>query len=224
MGAINLSENEEMHLLATAQLIEGGLPQPVSLNRVAEQLSIQPISANQMARRLEERGLITYQPYKGVSLTPAGWGITRRILRCRRLWETFLVQHLHTSQVDAEALACRLEHITSEKIAAQLDAYLGSPTTSPSGRPIPAGNTLPPDPGLPLALLQAGDRAQVLQLNAPPDDSAFLKSAGLAAGQILTLQAVDGRGRRLITLETSGQSLQLSPALCQAVRVQPLIS
>ncbi len=224
MSAINLSENEEMHLLAAARLVEDGHPQPVSLNRVAEQLSIQPISANQMARRLEERGLITYQPYKGVSLTPAGWEITRRILRCRRLWETFLVQRLHTPQAEAEALACRLEHITSDSIAAQLDAYLGSPTASPSGRPIPAGNARPPDPGLPLTLLQAGDRAQVLQLSASPPENAFLQSAGLAAGQVVTLQAVDGRGRRLITLEASGQSLQLSPALCQAVRVQLLIS
>ncbi len=224
MDAINLSENEEMHLLAAARLIEDGHSQPVSLNRVAEQLSIQPISANQMARRLEERGLVTYQPYKGVSLTPTGWQITRRILRHRRLWETFLVEHLHTAQVEAEALACRLEHITSEKIAAQLDAYLGRPITTPSGRPIPAGSESPLDPGVPLALLQTGDRAQVLQLNAPPADSAFLQSAGLAAGQILTLQAVDGRGRRLITLEASGQSLQLSATLCEAVRVQRLTS
>ena len=224
MSAINLSENEEMHLLAAARLVEDGHPQPVSLNRVAEQLSIQPISANQMARRLEERGLITYQPYKGVSLTPAGWEITRRILRCRRLWETFLVQRLHTPQAEAEALACRLEHITSDSIAAQLDAYLGSPTASPSGRPIPAGNARPPDPGLPLTLLQAGDRAQVLQLSASPPENAFLQSAGLAAGQVVTLQAVDGRGRRLITLEANGQSLQLSPAMCQVVRVQSLIS
>ena len=158
MGMMNLSENEEMHLLAAARLIEDGHPQPVSLNRVAEQLSIQPVSANQMARHLEERGLVTYQPYKGVSLTPAGWQITRRILRHRRLWETFLVQHLHTAQAEADALACRLEHVTSEQIAAQLDAYLGSPTVSPSGRPIPAGSASPPDPGVPLALLQVGDR------------------------------------------------------------------
>jgi len=224
MGMMNLSENEEMHLLAAARLIEDGHPQPVSLNRVAEQLSIQPVSANQMARHLEERGLVTYQPYKGVSLTPAGWQITRRILRHRRLWETFLVQHLHTAQAEADALACRLEHVTSEQIAAQLDAYLGGPTVSPSGRSIPAGSASPPDPGLPLALLQAGDRAQVLQLNTPPAESAFLQSAGLTAGQIVILQALDGRGRRLITLEASGQSLQLSAALCEAMRVQPLIS
>ena len=125
---------------------------------------------------LEERGLVTYQPYKGVSLTPTGREITRRILRHRRLWETFLVQHLHTAQAEADALACRLEHITSEPIAAQLDAYLGSPTASPSGRPIPAGSASPPDPGLPLTLMQAGDRAQVLQLSASPPQNAFLQS------------------------------------------------
>jgi len=59
-----------MYLITIARLRRAGQPVPLAL--LAQKLSISPISANEMCRRLAERTLVAYQPYKGVMLTPQG--------------------------------------------------------------------------------------------------------------------------------------------------------
>ena len=83
-----MTEAAEMYLLRIALLAQDQEPVPIS--RLADALDVSPISANQMCRKLETRGLVTYQPYKGVTLTPKGKHIALQVLRKRRLWEVFL--------------------------------------------------------------------------------------------------------------------------------------
>ena len=101
-----MSESEEMYLITIARLFEGGVEDPVSVSRIAGELSIQPVSANQMVHKLVEEGLVEYFPYKGVSLTPKGQAAAQQVLRGRRLWEVFLVNHLELSPGEADAMAC----------------------------------------------------------------------------------------------------------------------
>src|SRR5512140_3453624 len=96
-----ISEAEEMYLVSIARLIENGQASPVPLSQLAESLSIQPASVNQMVRQLEETGWVTYIPYMGVTLTEAGRNQGQRILRSHRLWEVFLVEHLGVLPVSA---------------------------------------------------------------------------------------------------------------------------
>ena len=132
-----MSESEEMYLVTIAMLNEVGASDPVPLSQVADQLQIQPVSANQMVRKLEGTGLVDYTPYKGVALTQDGWRQACQILRHRRLWEVFLVERLHFSPIEADQLACRLEHIFPSDAAERLADYLGSPVVSPDGKRIP---------------------------------------------------------------------------------------
>ena len=104
-----MSESEQMYLITTAMLIEDGMEQPVPLPALAQARSIMPASVNQMVRKLADEGLVTYIPYKGIVLTPAGTNIATRILRYRRLWEVFLVKKLKLALAPADQLACRLE-------------------------------------------------------------------------------------------------------------------
>src|SRR4030042_2070249 len=80
------SPSEEMYLITVAVAEEEGRTGPLPLADLAESLGISPVSANQMVRRLEERGLLEYHPYHGASLTPPGRREARRVLRGRRLW------------------------------------------------------------------------------------------------------------------------------------------
>ena len=61
-----------MYLITVAVAEEEGRPGPLPLADLAQSLAISPVSANQMVRRLEERGLVEYHPYHGVALTPPG--------------------------------------------------------------------------------------------------------------------------------------------------------
>ena len=86
-----MSESEEMYLITIARLGAKELQGLVPLSKLADALSVVPVSVNQMVKKLEEAGLVHYFPYKGVELTDQGRKVARQVLRHRRLWEYFFV-------------------------------------------------------------------------------------------------------------------------------------
>lgn len=213
-----ISESEAMYLITIARLREQGIEEPVSMPVLAEALSILPVSANQMIHKLSESGLVEYFPYKGASLTPLGRQIAMQILRCRRLWEVFLVNCLKLSLAEAEHMACDLEHITPPHAANRLSVFLDDPLFSPQGRPIPrldaACNF---EAALPLVELTVGAKGCVSQVDADPATQAFFNSEGLIPGQEILVQAIGRNGA--ILLEVGNHPVHLSGSLAAKVMV-----
>ena len=110
----------------------------VSTNGVAEQMETKPSSVTDMVKKLSEKGVVNYRPYKGVSLTEHGQKIALSLVRKHRLWEVFLVEKLNFSWDEVHEVAEQLEHIKSEKLIDQLDKHLGFPEVDPHGDPIPS--------------------------------------------------------------------------------------
>ena len=110
----------------------------VSTNSVAEQMETKPSSVTDMIKKLSEKGVVNYKPYKGVSLTEHGQKIALSLVRKHRLWEVFLVEKLDFSWDEVHEVAEQLEHIKSEKLVDQLDKHLGFPQVDPHGDPIPS--------------------------------------------------------------------------------------
>lgn len=134
------SPSVEMYLITVARHEEEGREGPLPLAALAEVLSISPVSANQMVRRLAERGLLEYHPYQGVLLTGVGRAAAHRVLRGRRLWTDFLTGHLGFGEEEADALACDFEHLTPPQLADRLEAFLGDgPASQAEGGGSPAG-------------------------------------------------------------------------------------
>ena len=106
------SESEEMYLITVARAAEDGETGPIPIARVAKELHISVASANEMVRKLTARELLEYEPYRGVRLTDLGSRVAERVLRTRRLWATFLADHLGLTPVEADDQACLLEHVT----------------------------------------------------------------------------------------------------------------
>ena len=216
-----MSEAEQMYLITAAMLVEDGMEQPIPLSAMAQARSIMPASVNQMVRKLADAGLLTYVPYKGIELTPVGTSIATRILRYRRLWETFLVKKLRLAATTADALACRLEHLTTDEVAERLDQYLGEPQVSPQGKPIPRISTVEePVRWVPLNQVRVGQKSKVLHLNAEAATRAFLAGEGLVPGATVKLTALGAAGAALV--EIDGHNTHLSPAIAAGVLVQPL--
>lgn len=69
----------------------------VPMGQVAAALGVVPGTATTMIKTLAESGLVRYEPYMGVRLTPAGEKIATLVLRRHRLVELFLVQILGMS-------------------------------------------------------------------------------------------------------------------------------
>ena len=130
------TETEENYLKAIYHLSAEG--KSVSTNALSKHLSTTPASVTDMIKKLGEKELVEYQPYKGVTLTPAGRTISLRIIRKHRIWEVFLVNVLHYSWDQIHETAEQLEHVDSPELIEKLDAFLGFPKFDPHGDPIPS--------------------------------------------------------------------------------------
>lgn len=212
------SENAEMYLVTMALLEESGTPMPIPIPLLAEMMEVQTVSANQMIRKLEEDGLVSYLPYKGVSFTEGGSQLVQTILRHRRLWEVFFVDKLGFSPGRADALACRVEHITEPDVASRLDDLLDHPTTSPTGKRIPSANQPPRDAScVPLADLQPGMEADLYALNVEEVTAAYLMGEQLSPGATISVDAVSSSGTMLVSV--GSRKLSLSEEITNQILV-----
>ncbi len=112
----------------------------VSTNAIAEKMSTKPSSVTDMVQKLAEKKLLSYQKYKGTSLTSKGSKIAAGVIRKHRLWEVFLVDKLKFHWDEVHEIAEQLEHIQSDELVARLDRFLGEPDFDPHGDPIPDKN------------------------------------------------------------------------------------
>ncbi len=213
-----MSESVEMYLLRIALLQKGG--QPVPISQLAEDLAISPVSTNQMCRKLEDRELVEYLPYKGVTLTQRGQARAECVLRRRRLWEVFLVEKLGLGMQEAEETACRLEHATSDELADRLSSLLGDPTLSPRREPIPPNpEASVRRPLRPLTVLTAGERGRVVNLVADEVVTDFMHAHGMSSGVVLEVLAVAADGSLL--LKTGEGRISLSRPVADLIDVTP---
>lgn len=185
-----VTESIEEYLETIYKLREEG--QPVALSTLAECLRISPVSANEMVRKLVEQKLVLYEPYKGVSLTPAGQAQALTVIRRHRLWERFLTDVLGLSWDQVHEEACRLEHVTSPLVEERLAQLLGEPGTCPHGHPMPtAEGEMAIEAGCPLAELTAGQKARILRV--PEGDVTllqYLATLGLEPQATVQVEAV----------------------------------
>ncbi len=213
------SEAEEMYLITVARAIEDGRTEPVSMSHVATQLDVTGVSVNQMIRKLDARGYVDYEPYRGVSLTELGRVVASAILRRRRLWGVFLFEKLGMSPARADDVACDLEHVTPDEVADLLSGFLGHPEAGPTGRAIPIAGDRPSSPRAEtLSSLSAGTLATVVTSALPEPLAGFVIDQGLTTGATLEVLGVGKRGDRIVAV--GGDCVHLGPELVEGIFVE----
>ena len=211
-----LSENVQMYLVNILRLSRDG--QPVPLTQLAAALNVSPISVNQMCRKLQEDGLVTYVPYKGVSIAPAGEQPAAHVLRRHRLWEVFLVEKLQMPWEEAHDTACRLEHATPDQVIDRLDLFLDHPRVNPQGDPIPSSSGGFPAITLhPLHALEAGAEGHCVRCTTDEAACAFLAAQGLRPGAFLRVAAMAPSS---LLIEVGGQRIAVDRALAENIWVE----
>ncbi len=215
-----ISKSEQMYLITIARSMEEGGPELLPLSDIARSLSLQPVSVNQMVRKLECEGLVHYHPYKGVELTHKGQSIADRILRNRRLWQLFLVDRLHVSLQAADVMACDLEHVTPDDIAQRLSKFLDDPAVGPGGQPIPRvdGDQIKHQ-GMSLSQLEVGKSAQIIGVDSQAGFDRFLSGEGLRPGAEITLVAVGAQGTRLVAADQG--YVEINADIADAIQLIP---
>ena len=94
---------------------------------LASVLGVSPATATAMVKRLADRGLVSHEPYRGVSLTESGRKTAIAVLRRHRIVERFLADYLGYSWAEADRLAPQFEHDLPQEVEDRLFEALGRP-------------------------------------------------------------------------------------------------
>jgi len=211
-------ENYAKAIYALEQRGEGA----VGNNALAERLGVTPASASSMVKKLDELGLVTHVPYKGVKLTESGRRVALEVLRHHRLLELYLAESLGVPWDRVHDEAEKLEHVLSEELEELIAAKLGNPTHDPHGDPIPnAALEIEEEPTQSLASLATGASGVFVRVSdSDPSMLRYLAELGITPGdrfQVVDRQPFGGP----LFARFAGHVHALGGELAGAMRVQP---
>lgn len=194
----------------------------VTTNALAERIGVTPGSASGMVRKLDELGLVTHVPYKGVVLTESGRRVALEVLRHHRLLELYLAESLGLPWDRVHAEAEVLEHHISEELEELIAARLGHPTHDPHGDPIPTRElTIEEGATDALSSLEPGARGRFTRISdQDPAMLRYLSDRGIRPGddfEVIEKQPFDGP----LFVRFGGDDVHvLGGALAAAMRVE----
>lgn len=100
---------------------------------IARHLSVSPPSVTAALQNLSARGLVNYQPYDLVTLTPRGRRLARDVIRRHEGLRRFLTDVLKIDDEKADRVACDMEHAVPPEVMDRLLAFVDFVADSPHG-------------------------------------------------------------------------------------------
>jgi len=218
-----LSAEMEDYLKAIYQLAreEEG---PVSTSRIADALDVTPPTATSMMEKLEDRGLVDREKYKGVVLTEEGETVALEVIRHHRLIETYLSEKLGFDWAAVHDEADRLEHHISEEFERRVAAALDDPEVDPHGDPIPSDALEPIEDGpeTTLAACAEGETVVVHRVrDRDPEELTYLDDAGVTPGTELEITEVAPIGMVRVRA-ADGAELSIPDGVAESIFVGPV--
>lgn len=152
----------EEYLESIVNMISEG--EKVLAVRLAERLQLTPPTVSASLQRMKRDGLITIGTNKEIALTDKGKIMAVSVVRRHRLAERLLTDVLGLEWHEVHQEACLLEHAISTRVEERLNQTLNRPATCPHGNPIPNGDSIPPQKGMPLDSVPEGTKVVVERL------------------------------------------------------------
>ena len=113
-----LTESLEDYLEAIYRIIrERQVARP---KEIAARMRVSSASVTGALKTLAERELIHYAPYDFVTFTPGGMAVAEEIYRRHEQLKGFLRDFLHVEEIEAEEVACKMEHAVSRSVLEKL--------------------------------------------------------------------------------------------------------
>ncbi|MFC4988837.1 metal-dependent transcriptional regulator [Saliphagus infecundisoli] len=196
----------------------------IKTSEIAEELSVTSPTVTSMVEKLEDRGLVDREKYKGVRLTEEGRGVAIEVVRHHRLLEAYLTEHLDYDWAEVHDEADRLEHHISEEFETRVAAALDDPEVDPHGSPIPGADLEPPSTrtGDPVSAFAEGDRVVVREVaDRDAEVLSYLADHGVEPGVSLEIREIAPFG--MITARAAGhdEDVSLPEEVARHVRVAP---
>jgi DtxR family transcriptional regulator, Mn-dependent transcriptional regulator len=211
------SEAVEMYLRTILELEEEGVT--ALRARLSERLGLSAPAVSEGVTRLEQAGFAVLGSDRTVSLTETGRERAEHVMRKHRLAERLLVDVLGLEREHVHEEACRWEHVISDRVEAKLVEFLGNPTTSPYGNPIPGSA---PDGHTPVSLAEAEEGAVTIRYFSEHLQSDHEIIQQLDAHRMWSGTTVDvARGAGSVTLRLGGEEVALDVDDARLVFVTP---
>ncbi|HEX7180661.1 MAG TPA: metal-dependent transcriptional regulator [Thermoanaerobaculia bacterium] len=195
----------------------------VSMGQISSALKVAPGTVTAMVKTLADSGLVSYEPYSGVRLTPSGQQLAAHVLRRHRLIELFLVKVMGMDWSEVHSEAEELEHAVSNRLIERIDEMLGYPSVDPHGDPIPDVHGVIEAPVLPSLL--SCDLGAAVRVSRVADQSRdflqLVERRGLKPGNELRVERRDEAADTVEIRLSSGESLSLGYRAASKIQVEP---
>ncbi len=218
------SQTEENYLKSLFTLT--GRDKETSLSELGKLLGVRLPTVNSMMRKLKNQGLVNYQKYKPVSLTPKGKKEASLILRKHRLTEMFLVNKMGFGWEEVHDIAEQIEHINSVAFFNRMDEMLGFPQFDPHGSPIPDkhGN-INREISLRLSDCEAGEKVMLAAISTDSTNFIqFLDNNGLTLGIEIYIDSIEPFDKSMKVSYKDRTEKVFSQLVCERLLVERMES
>jgi len=183
----------------------------VPTGRIAAAMGVAPGTVTAMMKALTDSGLVGYEPYAGVRLTPAGRRLAAHVLRRHRLVELFLVRIMGMDWSEVHDQAEVLEHAVSDRLIERMDQMLGRPAVDPHGDPIPtAGGNIDEADRPSLLTCRTGEAVRIARVtDQRPEFLQLLERHGVMPGRNVVVESHDELAETIGVRTEDGPSFQL---------------
>jgi len=90
---------------------------------IAEALNVKPASVTDMLKKLQEKGLINYEKYRGIVITSAGARIAKSLLHRNEVIRDFF-EIFGVESNNAESIANKIEHYIDEESFDRIEKFV----------------------------------------------------------------------------------------------------
>ncbi|WIV66225.1 metal-dependent transcriptional regulator [Natrialbaceae archaeon AArc-T1-2] len=194
----------------------------IKTSEIAEELAVTSPTVTSMLEKLEERGLVDREKYRGVTLTDEGETVALEVVRHHRLLESYLTEHLDYDWSEVHEEADRLEHHISEDFEERVAAALDDPDVDPHGSPIPGADLEPPErsAGESITQFSEGDVVLVEEVaDHDPDVLSYLADHGVEPDVELEIVEVAPFGMVTARPTSTDDTVSLPEGVAHHVRV-----
>lgn len=215
-----LSKTKENYLKAIYFLDQKN--EDITVTDLSKEMEVSTPTTNNMVKKLQAKGWISYEKYKPLKLTAKGRKTAALIVRKHRLAEMFLARVMGFGWEEVHDIAEDLEHIQSQKLFDRMDELLGYPTIDPHGSPIPdkEGNVtakqylalseIPPDKTVRLCSL-ADSSTELLK---------YLNSKEIRLGTEIHVHQIEPFDKSYTVSYDAHAGVMLSHAVCKCLLVE----
>ena len=194
----------------------------VSITELSKRMNVSKPTANNMVKKMQEKGWLLYEKYKPIKLSDKGRRLGALIIRKHRLTEMFLSQVMSFGWEEVHDIAEEIEHISSVKFFDRMDEILGFPTLDPHGSPIPdkKGKVLEVN-YLNLTSIKEGQRVKLCGLeNSSKDLLLYLNNKKIKLGSVLLVLHIEKFDNSFEILLENNITIHLSFDVCKFLLVE----